>query len=138
MNPLDYRVPGRAESRVFRHRILVRVGISILAVVVAVVAGVVITFLVISRQLDENLRKADTYIVGERRVLAKDPRFQNVELEHFTGAGGSVLVDGGVASQADLSALQRTITQSAPPVPVRYYVEVLATTRSTSVPAQGH
>jgi cytoskeletal protein RodZ len=135
MNPLEYRVPDRAESRTARRRILFRITIVILSVVVVILTGVVITFLVISRRIDENLRKADNYIAGESVVLAKDPRFQNVDLEHFTKLDGSVLVSGSVDTQSDLSALKRTIDTSAPPVPALYDVQVLATTRSTTAAA---
>lgn len=106
MNPLDYRVPDSAERRSGRRRILFWIVIAVLSVVVAIVAGVVITFVVTVRRLDVNLAKADSYIAAEKPILAKDPRFQNVELSHFTEAGGSVLVDGTVGTPSELYALQ--------------------------------
>lgn len=137
-NPLEYRVPQRAESRTARRRILFCISIVVLSVVVAILTGGVITFVVISGRIDENLRKADNYIAGERIILAKDPRFQDVELEHFTELNGSVLVSGSVATQSDLSALKRTLEASAPPVPIIYGdLQVLATTRPTTAPTTG-
>lgn len=134
MSPLEYRAPDQAESQAARRRIIIRIGIIILSVVVALVASVVIVFVIITRRLDENLRKADDYIAVAKVMLAKDRRFQNVELGDFTELGGSVLVEGTVATSSDLSALQRCIQMSTPPVPVLYHVQVVATTNPSTAP----
>lgn len=134
IKPLDYRVPDPAESRAARRRILFRIAIVLLSVVVAIVGVVIVAIVIITRRLDENLRKADNYIAGAKVMLAKDPRFQNVELSSFTMANGSVLVNGTVATSLDLSALQRSIQSSGPPVPVIFDVQVLPMTVPTTFP----
>lgn len=54
-----------------------------------------------------------------------DPRFARVRLIVATGAGGSLLVIGEVASQADADALNALVKQSNPPCPVVFHVLVL-------------
>lgn len=131
-------MPDPAESRVARRRISFRIAIGALSVFVAIVAGVVITFVVISRRFDENYRKAETYVAGAKLTLAKESRFQQVELEATTQLGGAVRVDGTVAPPSDLSLLQRSIQLSGPPVPVIYDVQVMVPTRSSTAPIIGN
>ncbi len=78
-----------------------------------------------------NMKLAEQHIVSLKPQFAADPRFAELTLVSFTGEGGSLLVHGEVAMQADADAANALIKASNPPCPVAFRVRV----RPTSTPA---
>src|SRR6266852_4621385 len=77
-----------------------------------------------SEQQTRNLVIADRYVRTMSPILLQDSRFLGVRVSTFTGADGSVVIDGRVASDADFSDLKRVIEQSQPRITALFQVQV--------------
>jgi hypothetical protein len=71
-----------------------------------------------------NLVFADRYIRAIYPALQNDTRFREVTASTFTGADGSVMITGRVASEAGFSDLKRIIEQSQPRITILVTVSV--------------
>jgi hypothetical protein len=78
------------------------------------------------RQQMRNIAAAERHIPALLPVLAKEARFAGVELKAYTALNGSLLANGEVASDADLTELKKIVTASQPPVEVIYKVRVIS------------
>lgn len=122
--PLDYRSPDAAKKRSWfaRHWLKIVCGAA------ALTAIPVILFYAIlyrySAALDQRLALADQHIALVKPMIASDPRFADVELNHFTTHQGCILVSGAVDSSEALAALQAKIIATSPPVDVNWHVIV--------------
>jgi hypothetical protein len=70
-----------------------------------------------------NMSRAEQHIPLLKAQIANDPRFASVQLNAYTGLGGSLLIRGEVASQEDAEALWAIIEKSNPPTPVAFVVQ---------------
>jgi len=82
------------------------------------------------------MKLAEQHIVLLKPQLAAEPRFAELTLGSFTGEGGSLLVHGKVATQADADAANALIKASNPPCPVAFRVRVRPTTAPATRPQE--
>ena len=102
-------------------------GLQIIAIVTMLgVAAVLLIqrFGPFPRQM-ENMAAAEQHIQILRPMLQQDPRFTNLSLHVFTGAGGSLSLSGELYSDRDLADLKQIVQTSKPPVEVVYHVFVV-------------
>jgi hypothetical protein len=81
-----------------------------------------------------NLRLAARHIETLQPHFDADPRFAEVSLSSYTGEGGSIMVGGEVATQADADAAELLVRRSNPPCPVVFRVRVYPTVAPTTRP----
>lgn len=79
------------------------------------------------------MAKAERHIPRLQQMIGGDARFTGIGFDPFTGRGGSLLVSGTVASEADRDALVAMVQRSNPPVDVVYGVRIAATTQAVVV-----
>jgi hypothetical protein len=91
---------------------IVTVGLMVLILALQVWSG----------QQRRHMDRAAEYIKVLKPVLAQDARFREIELYPYTGEGGSLMVQGEVASDADRVDLERMVRDSKPPVKVVFGV----------------
>ena len=82
------------------------------------------------------MRLAQQHIATLKPRFAADPRFAEVELDAYTGDGGSLMVSGEVATEADVDAAARIVKQSNPPCPVVFLVRVAPSTAPATRPQE--
>src|SRR6185436_18657088 len=102
-------------------------GLQIIAIVTMLgVAAVLLIqrFGPFPRQM-ENMAAAEQHIQVLRPMLQQDPRFTNIALHPFTGAGGSLSLSGELLSDRDLADLKQLVETSKPPMKVVYHVTVI-------------
>jgi hypothetical protein len=63
-----------------------------------------------------NMASADRHIRVLGPKVRADARFRNIIFSLWTGADGSLKIDGKVASDADFEELRRIVAESKPPV----------------------
>jgi len=67
-----------------------------------------------------NMKKADEHVPIVRQKLDAIPEFRHLNIAHYTGAGGSLMVYGDVRSEADIQRVKEIVEQTTPPVTVVY------------------
>ncbi len=65
-----------------------------------------------------NMKRAKEHIPIVRSKLDAYPEFRHVTVVEYTAAGGSLLVDGCLRSDADVKRLRQIVQATAPPVEV--------------------
>jgi hypothetical protein len=114
-NVLEYSQPLPVARRAFSWKRLLKA-----VAVILVVFGCIYPF----SQM-HHMRQAAAHAVIIKAQIANDSRFNNVRIGPGTQDNGCLFVSGAVRSQGDLSELKDIITQSKPPVTVRWFVEIL-------------
>ena len=71
-----------------------------------------------------HMRQARGHLPVVTQTLSARQEFAHVTTGVGTGAGGSILVTGRVASRSDLETLRQCIASTQPPVTVTYSVSV--------------
>src|SRR5271167_4971783 len=71
-----------------------------------------------------HMRQARGHLPAVTHAISSRPEFAHVTAGVGTGAGGSILVAGRVASPSDLESLRQCIASTQPPVTVTYSVLV--------------
>jgi len=71
-----------------------------------------------------HMRQARAHLPVVTQTISARPKFAHVSVGVGTGAGGSILLAGRVASQGDLESLRQCIASTHPPVTVTYSVSV--------------
>lgn len=99
------------------------------AALVIVVLAIVAAVLYYPHSQPGRMANAERHIPILREALSRDPRFRSVQLEPFTGRGGSLLVTGTLASKAEQDALVTAVGQTNPPVEVVYSTSIASATR---------
>ncbi len=107
----------------------------IIVAVLVVATAIYYPFSPAGRQ-SQNMKLASQHIAVLKPQLAADRRFAAVDLAVFTGAGGSLIVRGNVATQADADAAKSLVKQSHPPCPVVFDVRVRPSTAPASRPQE--
>ncbi len=70
------------------------------------------------------MRAGNAYIPSLLPKLCANPRFSEVNLAVYTGAGGSIGFWGSVTNETALSDLHKIADMSSSPVPIIFFVEV--------------
>jgi hypothetical protein len=105
----------------------------IFVIVLLVATAIYYPFSPAGRQA-RNMRLAQDHIQLLEPYLRNDSRFDEVHLSGFTGSGGSLMVRGRLATQADVDEVRRIVEQSNPPCPVVLYISVARATTATTKP----
>ena len=74
-----------------------------------------------------NMRIARTHLPLARQKLNSFPESFHLRVMVYTGAGGSLMVEGYVPSPEDEQRVREAIEQTKPPVKVVYQVHVVGT-----------
>jgi hypothetical protein len=93
-----------------------------IAIVTIGLLVVVLALQVWSGQQARHMARAADHIKLLQPRLAQDSRFRDIQLMPYTAEGGSLMIQGEVASDADRSDLERVVRDSHPPVKVVFGV----------------
>jgi hypothetical protein len=71
-----------------------------------------------------NMAKARTHIPVVAAKLQGKTEFDLIGMHPYTDLGGSLLIEGDVATNQDLLDLQKLVASTSPPVPIAWSVDV--------------
>jgi hypothetical protein len=108
-------------------------GLAIVAASAAVVG--LISFLSWYLPFSARMARAEARAGELTAAVSRDPRFADVTFSSFTGGGGVLMIDGWVATAADLAALQGTVGNPGPKIPVFWHVVVSPPKPAATTPA---
>jgi hypothetical protein len=107
--------------------------IRILIVAIACVA--IWPFTPAGRQ-QRNMHLAAIYAVKLREIIGNNPQISRLELEPYTGAGGSLMVNAVVDNEKTEEELKKIVAESNPPVRVVFEFITTAQLKSSEQPSK--
>lgn len=120
---LDYRPSGPAQPPDRRHPVVAwAIGLACAAPVV--LCTLLSLDLHRAYRLDRKMIDVSTRAEAARSKAAGDPRFAGLTFWPTTRDGGVLLVQGAVATSADLAAIQQVVRSTGPAEDVRWEVSV--------------
>jgi len=73
----------------------------------------------------QNIAIADQFVKNKLvPLVAKNEKFKNIKLGHYTGNGGCIWILGEVEIKKDLIELKQLVNSSNPPLQVKWNVQV--------------
>lgn len=123
--PLHFLEYGAQPAKPRYRRVFITLGV----IAALFVAGAVLNHVWWYLGFRERLRLADEHALKLQPVLQSDTRFSTLTAGSYTGADGTLIIEGEIPADS-LRDLQKLVASTAPPVLVVYAVdEVGATTQ---------